>query len=321
MLFCIIQAILLFSIFLTPLLEAKHPFGYEQVKVLFFMSAMIICIALLFVYHLRSRRDISFRLTSIDKKVLLFITILFIASLFGTNPLASIFGLPSYYQGAILYLFLFTFYMLVKLIRVSTKVYASTLLLSSFVVALDALSEWAQLHIFHMVIPTYNGRVVSTFGQPNLYSGFLLLTLPFSLYLLSASKNFLKIPISICIFLSIVAIVISESRASTILLFLLIGFYLFKLGKRLRVLYYPIIFFTFSALVLLVFTILPKYMTREVIDPLNKQWISKNSPEKRIIIWQVAVEQILNRPLLGYGLESFRYAYQDYFRKSPEIED
>lgn len=317
----LIKAILLFAVFLTPLLQAKHPFGYEQMKVLFFMSALILCVVLLFVYSLKSSNNVFLRLKFIDKKALLFIILLFVASIFGINPVASIFGIPSYYQGFILYLFLFIFYMLIKIIKISTKDYALTLSLSSLVVSFDASLEWIQLHVFHLAIPTYNERVVSTFGQPNLYSGFLLLTLPFSVFLFSISKKSLKIIMGIIIFINIGAIVISESRASIILLILLFAFYLFKLGKRFGVFLKLTIIFTLFSSVLFAFIILPRLIVREIIDPLNGQWVKKNAPEKRILIWQVAVKQILSDPLLGYGLESFRNVYKDYFNKSSETYD
>lgn len=310
----LIQATLLATILLTPLLQANHPFGYEQVKVIFFISAITLLSVLLIIYLSMSKTHIPLKFSTINKIALSFISVLFIASIFGVNPMASIFGIQSYYQGAILYFFLFIFYILVKLVKIPLKVYSTVLLLSGVLVSIDALLEWVQLHMLNIVIPTYNGRVVSTFGQPNLYSGFLLLILPLSMTLFATSKKSLKIPIGIAIFLSILAIILSESRASIILLILLMGFYISRLGKRF-------IIITLLAFILLTFSILPTLIRREVLDPFNNLWLSKNAPEKRILIWQVAASQIPNRPLLGYGLESFRYAYQDYFSKRPNTSD
>lgn len=57
------------------------------------------------------------------------------------------------------------------------------------------------------------------------------------------------------------------------------------------------------------------------MDPLNNQWIAKNAPEKRLLIWQVAIEQGLKRPFFGYGLESFRSVYAEYFAQGTTQDD
>lgn len=311
-----INLIFLSVLFLTPLLQATYTLGYEQIKVIFFIAAMLTSVALFLIYLLSQKEMSFFPLTNFDKVAIVFVTILVITSLTGIHPVPSFFGLPAYYQGALLYVCLLLFYLGVRFTQLSLTAVSFAFLLASVVVSIDALFQWIQLHLFHILIPTYNGRVVSSFGQPNLYSGFLLLVLPFSWYLSSSHSKKEKIFIAVSIGLSIAAIIISESRASIILLILLFGFYFVKLRRRVKKLFYPIIIVSSALLIVLSIVFIPRFIHKEIMQPLNNTWVGQNAPEKRILIWQVAVLQIVRRPVIGYGLESFGGVYADYFTQS-----
>jgi hypothetical protein len=82
-------------------------------------------------------------------------------------------------------------------------------IVSATLVAVLSCIQFLMLNVFEIDIINYSGRVVSTFGQPNLYSGFLLLTLPW--VVLGKKPNWL-------VFLIIFSgIIVSLSKASVIL--------------------------------------------------------------------------------------------------------
>jgi O-antigen ligase len=56
---------------------------------------------------------------------------------------------------------------------------------------------------------------------------------------------------------------------------------------------------------------------KEIVKPLDAKWVAKNAPEKRIIIWQVALVQVGNKPIGGYGLDNFQEVYTSYFINHP----
>lgn len=318
----IIRLFILFTVFLTPLIQARYPLGYEQIKVLFFVGSVVVSSFLLFLYFSKRKTNISLELNKVDTIAIFFIFWLFITSAIGINPTSSIFGMPSYYQGAIIYLILLIFYFFFRFTKISRKDFSRALIISSFFVALDALFEWVQLNILGSIIPTYNGRVVSTFGQPNLYSGFLLMVTPLLINLLtSEKKKFFKIFLSSALVFNILAIIASGSRASIILMLIIVIFYLLGLRNRLKIFYNPVIIILVILSVFTVFNFLPRTISKEIIDPLDKSWVSQNAPEKRILIWQVGLTQIINRPITGYGLESFRDVYKDYFSKISVADD
>lgn len=305
-----IRIIFLAILLVTPLLSGSYPFGFEEVKVIFFGVVMLTSIL---VFAITTNKLTLFKFNIIDKTALLFISFLVLTSFTGIHPLSSIFGMPVYYQGAILYVFLFLFYLGLRIINISVKEFTSTIFISALIVSLIAISEWTQLHIFHLLIPNYNGRAISTFGQPNLYSGFLLLAIPFMCLLLNTQKKKIKLFVGVGIFLTLVALVMSESRASIVLFFPLLCFYIFTFRKKLRWLYYPIVAFLILAVGIGTYLVLPRMIDKEIIKPLDPKWVAKNAPEKRAIIWQAALMQVINRPIFGYGLDNFQDVYTSYF--------
>lgn len=67
--------------------------------------------------------------------------------------------------------------------------------------------------------------------------------------------------------------------------------------------------------------LLPSFIKVEFLYATNPSWITQNTAEKRILIWDVAVKEFIHRPLFGYGVDSFRYIYADYFENHIEAGD
>lgn len=316
--------VLLITVAFTPLLKAIEGLGFEKLKVVFFTGSISLCLIIFFIMLFKSAKKIHVFSTPIQKSALIFVLAITLSSLFGIHPTTSAFGISPYYQGVFLYWLLFFFFLFVRLSGLPLFIWAYALTLSSCMVALVAIHEWVMLHVLSISIPTYAGRVVSTFGQPNLYSGFLLLVLPFSVFLLAEKKKILHLTALGSIIFSSLAIFLSESRASIFLLFLLFILYIFINRKRLKKIFYFFVFISIVVgLLFLSFTssFVARFVERELLNPLNQRWVAKNAPEKRILIWQVAFEQGLKRSLFGYGLESFRSVYAEYFAQSKIKDD
>lgn len=92
------KTILLVSLFILPLLGVTNGFGYEQIKVLFFILSITL------IGFIWMGKD--FKWTLISKVAGLFILILLITSLTGVNPKSSLLGNQPYFQGWILYSYL-----------------------------------------------------------------------------------------------------------------------------------------------------------------------------------------------------------------------
>ncbi len=303
--------LLLSIIFLLPLLGAYKNFGYEHIKVLFFIFSISL-IGIFWTYFLFKKR-IKLKWTKIKLISLFFISVLLINSFLGVDILGSLLGVSPYFQGWIVYAYLILLSLMVSSVKLGIKEVALALTLSSIFVSCLAIKQWVELNLFNIPIPTYAGRVVSTFGQPNFFAGFLLLTLPFS-YLLFKNQNtkikFLGWASGLVL---ILGILVSYSRLAILLtLFLLILGLIIQLKNKLVIMA--------TVMVVLLTTLLVSYqfslgiIGQEFVVPLKIKtpYLLTDSLEKRVYIWQILWQQFINKPLLGYGLENISLAFSSF---------
>lgn len=303
--------ILLIVLGLTPLLPAQNQFGYEYPKVLFFICAMLFML-FLFEFSPQQIRQKFFSWSFLSLYGILFLTSLLISSVLQPHVVQSLFGTYPYYQGILLYVFLLLLALLVSAVPVSLRMYSYAIVTSACGVALVAIGQWVGIHILNMHIATYAGRVVSTFGQPNLYSGYLVMVLPFFIFLLEKTSGKRKMFLIVATILVLFGIVASTSRlAYGMTLFIGVSCAIFYLRKSKF--FKKILIGLCLVVVALGIIILPKIIQSEFIDPFDNYWLARNNPEKRVFIWQVALLQGLKSPMLGYGVDSFRSVYSSYF--------
>ncbi|OGE64841.1 hypothetical protein A3I48_04370 [Candidatus Daviesbacteria bacterium RIFCSPLOWO2_02_FULL_36_7] len=297
----VIKAFLLGTLFFLPLIGAMGNFGYEQIKVLFF----IVSITLIGFWWMGK----DFKWTLISITAFLFISILLITSSNGLDFKNSLLGKEPYYQGWILYVYLFLFYLMIKTFKIDLKKYALVLSISALLVSILAIYDWILLNIYSQTVPTYASRVVSTFGQPNFYAGFLLLTLPFSYYLFRV--NYLGL---ISGLISVVGIFVSYSR-STILMALVLM--ILGLLNQLKIKFKIglVVLMIVSVGIVIALKLSSGIVGSEITQPsLTKNPdLTRESVEKRVYIWPQALKIALQRPLTGYGLENINQAFSQFF--------
>lgn len=302
----LLQSLLLLTIFLIPLLGAYNNFGYEQIKVLFF----ILSISLIGFIWLLNKPKIEWNKINIVS--LLFILILLLTSVLGADFKISLLGNPPYFQGWIIYAYLWLFSLMVADSKIKSDKWRGILTYSAIITGVLVIKDWFLINILNSPIPTYAGRVASNFGQPNFYAGFLLLALPFILSL----KNKLGWA---GVLVSIIAILISGSRiAIVLLLFLLVFWFLLKTKSKkwifgglgiLGLLLGLVLFFSVQWSTGLVW--------QEVIEPFNLRSKAFANPadsvEKRFYIWPLGWELISQKPFAGWGLENISKVFDNYF--------
>lgn len=294
----ILQVLLLTMVFLLPLLGSNANFGFEQIKVLFFIVSMTLT-GMLWMGK-------GIKWTKIKIASGLFILILLLTSLIGTDPKTSFLGREPYFQGWILYAYLYLFFLMVSWTGIKLRNWAIVLAGSATIVSLLAIKDWVLLNILSTHVITYSGRVVSTFGQPNFYAGFLLLTLPFAYYLR---------PVGLIVgLISIIGIFVSYSRLAILLaLTLLILGLIDQLKSKLKIIFIVFLVILGASVLGLIFS--SGLLGNEFSKPLSTldPDLTRESVEKRVYIWPVAWEIFKQRPVLGYGLENINRSFVGYF--------
>lgn len=306
---------LLLTVFLTPLLRAYKGFGYEQIKISFFLLS----ISLIGFFWIFRRPKLEWNLIRLAS--FLFILTLFVSSMMGIDPKNSLIGTDPYFQGWIVYAYLFVFSQIVSTTAIKLKYYAIILTASSVVVSVLAIQDWVLLNFFHQMVPTYAGRVVSTFGQPNFYAGFVLLSLPFTYYLLSKTRSKKVIYlISFILFIELFAIVISQSRTGILLtIFLFYIWLMSKVKAWLNITFITVITIITAILISGYFSsgILSGELLNLKLE--NNPDLTDESVEKRPYIWAVALEILKKEPAKGYGMENIGSAYINYFIENKHV--
>lgn len=304
----ILKIVLPVSIFLLPLLGASNSFGYEQIKVLFFIVLTSLS-GLLWMGK-------GFKWSLISKASGVFVLVLLLTSSLGINPNISILGFEPYFQGWILYAYLFLFSLLASSLKIKYLKYAIALTGSAVFVGFIAIKDWVLLNILGQHIPTYAGRVVSTFGQPNFYAGFLLLTLPFSYLIFKEKDKRLQFLGWISGMISLSGIMVSYSRSTILMALILI---ILGLTDQLKIKKFLIgVFAVFVIAGLLSINLSSGFVWKEFFQPasVSNPDLTRESVEKRAYIWPVDLALVMQKPVSGYGLENISQAFSDYFIKN-----
>ncbi len=155
------------------------------------------------------------------------------------------------------------------------------------------------------------------FNNPNYAGSWLTLVWPFSLYyFLINQKKYKKIITLIICFLFITSILLTNSRNSWLGMLIAIQT---MLGFETIFLLIPLILLSFILLTFII-SLLPTSIRNDFLSfvPIN---IFNNFPDKsidfseaypRLEIWKFSIENILKRPLLGWGGGSFPIVYETF---------
>ena len=260
---------------------------YEGPKVLFYLVGTIVVI----IYLLLCKKQELGKLIKLpDFLFIIWLIVLSVSSFLGVHPVESFIGGSYRHQGVIFFLGLLIIMKFVELLPVKSK----QLLLLGFIpiICLESLLVIAQkLFNFDLL----NNRPMGTFGEPNAVAGFLVVGIYLALKAIKKVRlNKIILPF---IVLAFAAIVVTGSRTA-----LLASLFVF-LGMTRPGLVKPIVIFTAIVFAFII---------------LKNGLLVRNDSlyENRIVFWQMAVEGIKQRPLLGYGAESGEYFYNQAFAKA-----
>ncbi len=277
-------------------------FELPKILILYFFSALSI-------YFLAKSGYSLTKLTKIHKLFLIFLLWIIFTSIIGLSFQQSFWGSYFRMQGIlswICYTILFF---------ISGKVFSDAyfrrhvclaILVSATFTAILALIQFIGLWFLgNNTQLLYSGRVISTFGQPNFLGAYLVMSLPFVWYLynhtpLSLRARFVS---GVAIFIIILGIFSTFSRSAYLglaILALIWGI------KHYKLLLTGIVFsvLLFGALA----TISPNLVYQQWYR-FKVNTISKWTAENRLIIAQKSLKLIVQRPIIGYGIENFSLAF------------
>lgn len=255
-----------------------------------------------------------------------FVPTLFVAGygltlLSSVNPALSFFGSIERQAGFQHYLFYFLWFILVSFNLLSSgnvkKIYRIIIaaVLSGSIASIYGILQILNIDFFTWPYPPFlTHRVLSSQGQPNFLASWLLLILPLTVYLISISRQFWsRFLWSMMLAAQILCFIFTGSRggllAAIFMMVIFAAVYLFHKRKFSRRNLYLILFAVgVMAIIFWGFNKLSGGRISELMD------FDYGSSGARVAFYQSASSAILQRPLLGYGLENAGEVLFGYYR-------
>ncbi|MCX6733235.1 MAG: O-antigen ligase family protein [Candidatus Peregrinibacteria bacterium] len=239
---------------------------------------------------------------------------LLVATIFSVAPWVSLFGFAPRYQGLIMYASIFLASMGVsRLNRRDIEKLLGIAIIGGAIVSIfgilqgfiPALTQWWN-------VDNFLGRIFSTMGHPSYLADYLLLVTPLFYWKWVSSRRWLDwsmLGVVVCI-----ALLLTSSRgallglAGSLLLFVgVYGYWHKRRGLLLSAIITPLLIVT----VIVGVNLLPSnsiarvpLLNRLVLNEENLRSIST-----RFVLWPSTVKEISQRPLFGYGPDTFALSY------------
>ncbi len=258
-----------------------------------------------------------------------------IADLLGINPTVSLLGSYFRHQGFLMLISGIIIFLILHFspsFKQTELIFRKTILISAILVSVFALWQMFQLRILHIFAPNYNGRIVGTFGNPNFLGGYLVMILPFVLGY--KQKNIKELARKIIIIFSIIlALFLTDSIASILVLIFTISVYIVRSFFKLNSLKIFFGFILFLGLLGLTYFNTGKNIGFQPPPTVRERGCPESWPmfypgkiltdiyrsnmfhfdrqalcDNRLLIWTVGMEAFAKRPVLGYGQENFGLA-------------
>ncbi len=308
----------LYLTLLTPLVIAPTGLTLSAYpKAVFFRSLIEITFVLYLVLIILNKKYLP-RISLAAWSFLIFVSVLVLTSFTGINFYRSLFGALERSEGLIMFFHLLAFFFMFSGMFFDKKQWfrifkfsAGVSGLVSFVAVLQKLKVW---HFYGVSLP---GRVSGTLSNPDFFGPYIVLSMFLVLFVLLVEKEKdLRVVWIVVLFLHFLTLILSRTRGAwaalglSLLVFFFLWFFKYSVSAvwRKRV----IIFVLFLSLVLL-FLVLNKdaiqnSLLKRALSVFNFSFGSRGD------VWKIAIEAWKDRPVFGWGPESFSYIFYKYFK-------
>ncbi len=309
---------------ITPLVvDVRGYITFEPIKVLFVTGT--VAALLPFLYYRLVHTGISFRKPFVVLGIIGgYVISLTLSWAFSIVPSVSFWGLEPRYHGFLLHMGLIAvFFATLTLRRSLIERLLKVAMISAVLVGLygilqrffPALSQW-------WIVNGFLGRIFSTLGQPNYLADYIVLVFPLFFWkYLTSRRWYLWLLLGSIPFLALLWTLSRSGFLGLLSAFLFFGIVYSLWGSHRKwIAGFLLVPLTFGILFLGVnirahlrgtgdLNIWPSAQTSSLISRLVVTGESARSLESRFIIWPPTWKKILERPIFGYGLDTYTLAF------------
>lgn len=302
----------LFALLFTPLVYWSNLLFYAENSKLYFFLALTQLCAVAYVWFVYREHRWRPSYNALVLLVLAFIAVLLIASLFGVNPTFSFWGSLDRSGSGLAWLHLaVTFVVLVCVFR-EAKDWQRVFEVSTIVALIVAVIFFLSLLFPDGSALLSRSKGGSTLGNSSFLGTYLLLQIGMAAYLVLTSIKTRRLLATAATMILVIALVLTTAKAAKLSLLGGGGLFVVLLFvmSHVSVLRHRVGMFFLVTLTALFFV--ASFLLVQP-DSFVHQWFVQESGETRFVLWDIAWQGILERPLLGWGLESYPDVFQTYF--------
>lgn len=311
--FCLFTPLIIYNGVSYPTIFPKTIFFRTIVEIIFIFYILLILF----------KKQYLPKLSPLFLSILVFMGILTISSIFGINPYRSFWGTGERSEGLITFFHLLLFFtILISVFKEKNDWFRflKFTVFISFLVGLSAIIQKLRIFSFYSTDPS---RPSGVLGNPDFVPGFLIFGIFLALYFILQEKKWTgKILYGIIFFVNTIVLILTQTRSGWVgisfgFAFLLVFFFLFyqkKFFKPRRTILFGILITLLFALVVSLNQDKPIISENQYFNRFFSILDYQRALKDRFIPWQISLQAFKERPLLGWGLESYNFVYDKYFK-------
>jgi putative inorganic carbon (HCO3(-)) transporter len=257
--------------------------------------------------------------------VSLFVAAIFLSGFFGINFYRSFFGELHRAEGIILYVHLLVLFLITVSVFRKKEEWLNIFRITVIVGGLSSITGLLQgLQVFSFWNIEYpSPRISGTLTNPVFFGNYLVLPLFLGILLLVQEKRkSLKILWLLISFLNLFALILSQTRGAWIglavglffLFFLWLFLYPKPQAKLTKTILLAILFFLIFVFLITLYQDKLSLVKNQYFQTAVSIFDLVFSPTSRLMVWHIAIEAWKERPIFGWGPESFSFVYDKFFK-------
>lgn len=312
------SSFLITIICIVPLIITPSQLDYYYHPKIYVIYLLCFTFASLYFIFLMNK---DYPYSSIDKYVVIYLVLIMLSTLFSVDIDQSLKGRLLREEGAFaLCCYLFVFQLSSKFYNFSTR-HVNLFLFSALLIALYAISQYFGFD--PVPIDTFRGSwenyAYSTIGNPNFLGSYLTIVLPISIFYYVYSRKFSYLLLSSIFFLCLLCSRTRSAWVGFLISFILLVYLIYKNKINFK---YMLPIITAFSLIFLSLNLVYNNETQKRASTIvtDAKLVLTKSPERdragstRYYIWRNALKLIPERPLLGYGPDTFDIAFMGKFK-------
>lgn len=323
------RKIIIFLVYLsllTPLVMGRFGLTLSAYpKAVFFRILVeLMLIFYIFLVLINNKKYLFSRISPLFIIILIFNLVLIITSIFGVNFYRSFFGDPERAEGIVLQFHLLAYFLIIISIFDKKEKWFNLFRTAIIVSGISSLAGIAQkLNIYHFYGVSLPQRISGTLSNPDFFAPYIVSSIFIIFFMLFVEKNKqLKNIWHAILFLNVFSLILSGTRGAWVgmiagLVSLCPIFYIYysnlKKQKRLYIL---------SGLLLASLFLLAVFLNPGIFNLKGNYYfetfysIFELDLGSRADIWNLSINAFRDKPILGWGTESYSYIYDKYFKNN-----